>query len=605
MNRHVISYVAALSVMFTVCSGAAGNPDPGRDPAYPSGFEPGTRVVLLADTPVVGEALSAGMAGTVICCDAEDCSGALLVSWDLWTGGKDEESRCVTSPVGPYPAGSATWVDPREVLLGRPVDIDGILREDHEGCLYLESEDGEFFYLMIGPEFTTQWSVILPGSRVRVRGLLNTSGSAVERICPQRDGDIYHPIIAASDWIGESCCDPFVCGFTYGDRVVLIGEDDPNGAVDLSRGASGTIICCNSDSENSVLVSWDLWTNGGADDAYLACNERITGLFPARSTWWVPAADLARCFRTECGALQNILICSGGQCEDVAGVGLSASNRNWYYLPDLATINPLPCGQFLASGLYAPYATLPTGLVIPTTGVQKADGKVILHSVLLPCPEPSCCEPAYVPGDRVVLLADEPGGAEGLLAEATGSVICCNANDPNTPVLVSWDFWTGGHDETEKCTCCLRSSWFPETSGWWMACSEIEPIVRADLYDLGEDFRGFSPASLVAGQPDQELAISGVIANRGGAKSDAFFIEIYASADTEITSDDYFIGLVAMDIDDGGVSDLSWIGEFPTDIPAGVYHIGWLIDPDEFVEEAKETNNMVVVGAGVLTVTDP
>ena len=96
-----------------------------------------------------------------------------------------------------------------------------------------------------------------------------------------------------------------------------------------------------------------------------------------------------------------------------------------------------------------------------------------------------------------------------------------------------------------------------------------------------------------------------MIANRGGQQSDVFFIEIYASIDTEITSDDYFIGLVAMDIDAGGLSDLSWIGEFPTDIPAGVYHIGWLIDPDEFVEEAKENNNTVVIGAGLLTVTSP
>ena len=375
--------------------------------------------------------------------------------------------------------------------------------------------------------------------------------------------------------------------------------------MDLPRGASGTVICCKSGVENSVLVSWDLWTSGGMDDAYLACNERLTGLFPPKSTWWVSAADLAKCFRSECGSLQQILICSGGQCDDIIGIGLSTKNHNWYYLPDMTPMSPLPGDAFLASGLYAPYATLPTGLVIPTTGAQKVDGKVILHSVLLPCPVPSCCEPAYVPGQRVVLLVDEPGGAEDLLTDAGGVVICCNTNDPNTPVLVSWDFWTGGHDENEKCTCCVRPSWYPETSGWWMACSEIEPIVLADLYDRGEAFRSFAPAALVAGTPDQELAISGVIANRGGQQSDVFFIEIYASTDTNITSDDYYIGLVAMDIGAGGLSDLSWIGEFPTDIPAGVYHIGWLIDPDEFVAEAKENNNMVVIGAGLLTVTNP
>ena len=183
MNRHVILYVAALSAVFTLCSGAAGGPDPQRNLIYPSGFEPGARVVLLADTPVVGDGLSAGMAGTIICCDAGDCSGSILVSWDLWTGGKDEQARCVTSPVGPYPAGSATWVDPTKVLLGQPIDVIGVLRENHEGCLYLENKDGESFYLVIGPEFREQWPVVLPGNGVRVRGLLNKSAPAAGRVC--------------------------------------------------------------------------------------------------------------------------------------------------------------------------------------------------------------------------------------------------------------------------------------------------------------------------------------------------------------------------------------------------------------------------------------
>jgi hypothetical protein len=598
-----------LLVLLVVCLGAGGicTAQGKARPSYPSGFVPGTRVVLLADTPVVGDGLTAGMAGTIICCDANDCSGSLLVSWDLWTAGADEQSRCVTTPVGSYPAGSATWVDPRSVLLGRPFDKIGILRESEVGCLDLETADGKLFHLVLGPEFRKQWPIVMPGNGVRVRGLLNTSAPdpAAPRTCPVRDGDIYHPILADYNWTGESCCDPFVCGFLYGDRVVLIGEDDPNGAMDLPRGTSGTIIGCNSKMENSVLVSWNLWTHGGDPNAYLASNERLTGLFPPGSTWWVPVQDLAKWFRTDCGSLQEVQLCSNGECPELAGMGLFVKTHGLYYLPDLETETPLPGGQFRASGLLAPYATLPQGVVTSAAGVEKEPGEVLLHSVLIACPPTGCSQPSYAAGDRVRLLVNEPGGAQGLSIDATGTVVCTNSSDPNTPVFVSWDYWTGGDDNQQDCDCCERPLWYPETSGWWMACTEIEPIVLPDLYDVGESHRGFTPTSLVAGQAGQTLTIAGLIGNRGGQQSGSFLVEIFASTDTEITQDDYLIGVVGMDIDAGGSADIAWAGDFPTDIPAGTYHIGWLIDPENLVQEARENNNTAVVEAKQLIVTAP
>jgi len=597
-------------VLLAICLGASGAwaaEGDGR-PTYPAGFAPGTRVVLLADAPTVGEGLRMGMSGTIICCDANDCTGSLLVSWDLWTGGQDDESRCVTSPAEAYPAGSAAWVNPRDVRLGRYFDQIGIVRETEAGCMFLDTEDGKQFNLVVGPEFMEQWWFVLSGNRVRVRGLLNASQPLPEdeRACPQYDGDIYHPIMTDANWTGDSCCDPFTCGFLYGDRVVLIGESDPNGAVDLPRGASGTIICCDSKQENSVLVSWNLWANGGSADDYLMCNERLAGIFPPGSTSWVPVADLAKYVRTQCGVVQELRICSADQCEDIVGLGLFVKGDGLYYLPDLAVLTPVPTGQFLVSGLYAPYADLPEGLVVTAApGAQKAGVSVILHSVLMSCPPVGCCVPAYARGDRVRLLVDEPGGAEGLFADAGGTVICCNSNDPNTPVLVSWDLWANGHNDDEACNCCGPVGWYPDKSAWWMACKEIEPIVKPDLYDAGESYRSFTPPSVVAGVADQGLIVKGLIANRGGSQSDVFFVEIYASLDDQITSDDYFIGLVGMDIDAGGLSDLSWAGEFPTDIPAGSYYIGWIIDPDNFVNEAREDNNTAVIEAGKLVVTGP
>lgn len=607
MNRHVVLHTVFLSILFMVCLGASGRAaaQGAARPSYPSGFAPGTRVVLLADAPIVGDALAAGMAGTVICCDAADCSGSILVSWDLWTGGADEEDRCVTTPVKPYPAGSATWVDPRAVLLGRPFDKTGILSENDEGCLYLETPDGKSFYLAIGPEFRRQWWMVLPGNSVRIRGLLNTNTPApdVARICPQRDGDIYHPIMTPSDWTGESCCDRWVCGFQYGDSVVLIGEDNPNGARDLPRGASGTIICCDSRSQNSVLVSWNLWSNGGPDDVYVTCNERLAGIFPPASTWWVPVADLAKYVKTGCGTLQEVQVCPGGQCEDLAGAGLSVRFDALYYLPDLTDVS-LPGEQFVASGLYAPYAAIPEGLVVtPVPGTQTALVKVLLHSVLLPCPKLGCCEPPYVEGDRVLLLVNEPGGAPGLFTHAAGTVICCNASDPEAPILVSWDSWAGGHNDDEACGCCDRPGWYPDNSAWWVACSEIEPIVLADLHDAGEQFRKFAPSSFVAGKPGQEIALTGTIGNRGTQSADVFLVDFYVSPDREITQTDYRLGATGMGINPGNRTFFSWTGQFPTTIPAGTYYVGWLIDQDNNIEEADEDNNMVVIEAGQLIVT--
>jgi hypothetical protein len=604
MNRHVIRYAIVLSVVFLICVGAVVNADDPagvRRPNYPAGFAPGTRVVLLADEPVVGEGLAKGMAGTILCCDTTDCTGSLLISWDLWTGGRDETDRCVTRLGGPYPAGSTTWVDPNLVLLGRPFDVEGIMQVTKEGCLYIQTEDGEAYNLMVGPDYLEVWWVLKSGDRVRVRGLLNQSPppANVKRMCSQLDGDIYCPVITAGSWTDATCADRWVCGFDYGDSVVLVGESNPNGARDLPRGATGAIICSNKDTD-MILVSWNLWTNGGDPNEYFQCSERLAGVFTPGSTWWVPAADLAKPFTTDCGTLQEIRIGSGSQGGDIAALGLFVQNIGFYYLPDLGSDTSSVGQAFIATGLLAPYATVPEGMVVTSGDVELI--AVVLSSVLLQCPAYGCCEPAYQPGDRVRLLVDEPAGAVGLMTDAGGTVVCCNSTDPIAPILVSWDFWTGGYAADAQCDSGVMSRYYEPTSGWWMACTEMQRIVLPDLYDLGDRYQGFTPPSVVAGKADQGLNITGTVANRGGSKSGPFSIAIYASTDAEITADDYLLTVAAADIDAGGSAKISWAGLFPTTIPAGTYNIGWLIDPENIVKEANETNNTVVIRAGQLIV---
>jgi hypothetical protein len=89
----------------------------------------------------------------------------------------------------------------------------------------------------------------------------------------------------------------------------------------------------------------------------------------------------------------------------------------------------------------------------------------------VPAPLEGCCDPPLSPGDRVILLANNPFGALDLIQGATGTVICCDSDDPQRPIFVSWDDWTEGKSNDQF---CHTSVWpYQEDSGWWVACSQI------------------------------------------------------------------------------------------------------------------------------------
>jgi subtilase family serine protease len=117
--------------------------------------------------------------------------------------------------------------------------------------------------------------------------------------------------------------------------------------------------------------------------------------------------------------------------------------------------------------------------------------------------------------------------------------------------------------------------------------------------------RSFLPQKLVAGKEGQMLRVTIAVGNRGGAKSDPFFTGIYLSTDPEITRDDYQIGWIGMQIEPRGEASVASSIRFPTDIPAGVYYVGWLIDAEDTVREEHENNNMAVIESAQLTLTAP
>jgi hypothetical protein len=169
-------------------------------PALAGLLTTGQRVVLLQSDPPGGTGLLAGSSGTVICCNAGDCPGSVLISWDFWTALKSPVNMCVSDADILYPTKSAIWVDPSQVLLGTPFNQCGTIYRTSAGCACLAADDGKTYNLFVDPNqslaLNATSGAVHFGSRVRVHGLLNTTPPKVFRICPQQSGDIYHPIFS-------------------------------------------------------------------------------------------------------------------------------------------------------------------------------------------------------------------------------------------------------------------------------------------------------------------------------------------------------------------------------------------------------------------------
>jgi len=86
---------------------------------------------------------------------------------------------------------------------------------------------------------------------------------------------------------------------------------------------------------------------------------------------------------------------------------------------------------------------------------------------------PPCCTADFGAGDRVRLIVDNPGGAPNLPEGLCGTVVCCDAVDPELPILVSWDGWTQGHNDDNPCD--EPAPPYPPDSAWWMRCIEMVP----------------------------------------------------------------------------------------------------------------------------------
>ena len=103
------------------------------------------------------------------------------------------------------------------------------------------------------------------------------------------------------------------------------------------------------------------------------------------------------------------------------------------------------------------------------------------------------------------------------------------------------------------------------------------------------------------------LAVSANVTNQGQAASGIFVVRFYLSANTTITTADYYLGeMTVASLAAGALSGLNVSGlTVSSGVPAGDYYVGWILDADSQVAESYEDNNTGYVSSSRVTVTEP
>lgn len=261
-------------------------------------------------------------------------------------------------------------------------------------------------------------------------------------------------------------------GFAPGICVVLL-EDNPLVAPGLRAGQAGTVICCDSaDCSGSVLISWAFYTRG-RDTASL-CDDNMPVILPPGSAVWMdPDEVLLGLPFSECGVLRRglegcvLLEMEDGRVfnlVDAAAIDLA-----------LSTTDDIQYGDSVRVRGYI-NTTPPDPDIIRICPQRSGDIYQAVITLCAPAGGAGCCSANFQPGDRVVLLVNNPRGLDGqpvagLFAGATGTVVCCDSDDPQLPVFVSWDGFIGGTNATSFCDPPILP--FPQNSGLWMSCNQI------------------------------------------------------------------------------------------------------------------------------------
>ena len=126
----------------------------------------------------------------------------------------------------------------------------------------------------------------------------------------------------------------------------------------------------------------------------------------------------------------------------------------------------------------------------------------------------------------------------------------------------------------------------------WLA-EDSAPTDKADLIDRGSAYDSATGGTWQSGVTS--VTITNGLRNVGTATSGNYYVHYYASTNDYISTSDYYIGTSGVENTGAfGTDSASFSGTLPSDIPAGTYYIGWIIDSADSVDEFDETNNKAV-----------
>ena len=94
-----------------------------------------------------------------------------------------------------------------------------------------------------------------------------------------------------------------------------------------------------------------------------------------------------------------------------------------------------------------------------------------------------------------------------------------------------------------------------------------------------------------------KIPIVTTVQNYGNYALDKTTLEIYLSIDENITTADYPIGKTTIrNLNSLELRTIETSVRVPLSVPPGYYEIGWIIDPDDIIEESFEDNNVYLNG---------
>ena len=149
----------------------------------------------------------------------------------------------------------------------------------------------------------------------------------------------------------------------------------------------------------------------------------------------------------------------------------------------------------------------------------------------------------------------------------------------------------------------LNTDKFNQINLWLAEDASSTPDDKPDLLDR-DYYSGISSTEIIKGETNFEIFCD--VKNEGTAAASSFDVSFYVSENSIITSSDYLIGSITINIlEPYSYAASDWLGEIPTEIPDGSYYIGWIIDSENVIQEVNEDNNNVLLSDPMIEIKSP